>query len=314
MLPHPFAFLTLHAGCALVAQEPAAGAGKPPTRPENRVEQRSQSMREQIGTGRQVQSHVRVAVRLKNGNRLTGVVKDGRLVERVDGLRFVDAQARDAGAGIRIWYSGNGRNYVFVPFADFAEYEVLQRLTGKQLADIEQEMQLDEKRTAAAVAQQADAELATPVATENPGDGAVKPAMPAGEGAGKAKAAVPGGETDPKALLEQQRKWHALLAAYPPKDGWNKAKRDEIARRFVVVGAKPSENEQKFVDEFDEWEKACVHFDAVPKPAAAGGDAGATGKGKSKSKTRGAKAEAAPAAGEEGAADPAAGKSKRGKQ
>lgn len=274
------AFAVLSVCSALLAQDPAAPAPKPPA-PPDRVEQRSQAMREQIGTGRQVDSHVRVAVRLKNGNRLIGVVKDGRLVERVDGLRFVDAQARDAGAGIRLWYSGNGRNYVFVPFVDFAEYEVLQRLTAKQLADIEREMQQEEKK-APPVQGKTDAEVAATPPAEPAGDAADKPPSPAGEGV---PAAVPAAGDG--AAAAQQRKWYELLAAYPPKEGWSRHKRDEIARRFVVIGAKPSEHEQKFVDQFAEWEKACAHF-GIDAKVVEGGEA-ATGKA-GKHKARGAKA------------------------
>ena len=131
-----------------VAQVPAAPPGgvKPAVKESARVEKRAESMRESITKGRQVKAHVKVIVRLKNGNRLTGVVKDGRLVERVDGLRFVDAQARDQGAGIRLWYSGGTRSYIFVPFLSLKNYEVVQRLSQKQLEDIEGEMQMAERR------------------------------------------------------------------------------------------------------------------------------------------------------------------------
>ena len=280
MPKHTIAFVAVLAGSALLGQEPAAGAQKPP---DARVEQRSQAMREQIGAGRQVESHVRVAVRLKNGNRLSGVVKDGKLVERVDSLRFVEAQAGEAGAGIRLWYSGSGRNYVFVPFADFAEYEVLQRLTNKQLADLEREMQVEEKR-AVPVTQKSDAELAT----DGNGD---KPATPAGEGAvasAKAPAAGAGATASDKDKDKeaQQRRWYALLSAYPPKEGWNRAKRDEIARRFVVIGARPSATEQKFVDEFADWEKACEHFGVEAKPADTGAAGASNGKDKAKASSK----------------------------
>ena len=66
----------------------------------------------------------------------------------------------------------------------------------------------------------------------------------------------------------QQRKWFALVNTYSPDDGWNKARRDEISRRLVVVGSKPNELEQGFVDQFAEWEKACKHFGiGADKPA-----------------------------------------------
>lgn len=173
------------------AQEPPAPTVEP--RPKDRVSERADSMREQIGKGRQVRSHVRVAVRLKNGNKLIGVVKDGRFVERVDGLRFVDAQAQERGAGIRLWYSGGTRNYVFVPFANFQSYEVLQRLSQEQLTAMEQEMQMAEQRAAEREAARARAATGKPAeepapapTDEKAGDGTPAPTwkdMPPGVGA-----------------------------------------------------------------------------------------------------------------------------------
>lgn len=112
----------------------------------SRIEERAKRMRQEFGGGKKVKSHVRVQVRLNNGNRLRGVVKDGRLVERVTGLRFETAHAADRGAGIRIWYSGGTRNYVFVPFSELKNYTVLQRLTTEQLAELEAEMAMKEDR------------------------------------------------------------------------------------------------------------------------------------------------------------------------
>ena len=142
MIRLPSLLAVLAASAPLFAQVPTAD----PAPKRDRVEERSQDMRKQIDTGKHLMSHVRVAVRLKNGNRLQGVVKDGRLVERVDGLRFVDAQARDAGAGIRLWYSSGRRNYVFVPFTDLSEYEVEERLSQKQLDALEEELQMNETK------------------------------------------------------------------------------------------------------------------------------------------------------------------------
>lgn len=254
----------------LVAQTPAPQ--EPPKPDDARVEQRAQEMRDTIDAGRPVQSHVRVAVRLKNGNKLLGVVKDGRMVERVDGLRFVEAQAKERGAGVRLWYSSGARNYVFVPFADFAEYEILQRLSQKQLTEIENEMQMNERRAAERAAEQAAKAAGETVPPAAPGqetapvDAAQDPAGTPAAGATRPKGAA-GKEAAPtkeSKEQEQQRQWFALLQAYPPAAGWGKQKRDEIAKRFVVIGSKPSEAEQKFVDQYAEWEKACKHFGIDP--------------------------------------------------
>lgn len=232
-------------GCIALAQEPQTRR----ERPANQGEERAQSMRRQIGEGKAVQSHVKVLVRLKNGNRLVGVVKDGKLVERIDGLRFVEASAGDDGAGIRVWYTAGTRNFVFVPFADFAEYEIVQQLTNEQVLQIERELGMDRGKQAAK--------------PEAPGEGGGKPAeagggQPAGAATGKPAAAAD------KPSDEQQKLWFDLLQAYPPTTGWGLARRDEIKRRFVVVGSQPSETELRFVDQYDEWTKACAHFGVTP--------------------------------------------------
>ena len=253
------------------AQEPA------PTeqRDQGRLEERAKSMREQIDTGKQVKSHVRVSVRLKNGNKLTGVVKDGRFVERVDGLRFVDAQAQDRGAGIRLWYTSGIRNYVFVPFGDFAEYQVLQRLSKEQLEQQEgrrAEREAEAARAAAATkARDGKGAEGAPVADTPPAPGqeGVAGKSDADAKKGKATEAPSTEEPKPAVMSEEQKQWFSLLQTYPPAAGWGKARRDEISRRLAVVGAKPSEMEQKFVTQFAAWEEACTFFavDAEAPPA-----------------------------------------------
>jgi hypothetical protein len=312
-----FVVATLALGLSLASQSQGGGTTPPVPAPapaptpavelvkDQTIERRAALMRDQIENGRPIYSHVRVAVRLKNGNKLLGVVKDGKLVERVDGLRFVEANAQDRGAGIRLWYTGGTRNYVFVPFRDLSEYEVLQRLSDKQITQIETDMQMNERRAAeraAAAARAANGgvqggetppaeppaaqtppaptgESAPPVTNVDPG---VTPAMPATVDA-KGKVVAGKGE-DPvaakaKAQQDQQRVWFALVQDYAPAKGWGKAKRDEIARRKAVVGAMPSESELRFVEMYAEWLKACAHFgiDTAPKPATGEGEGAGEG-------------------------------------
>jgi len=231
---------------SVLAQEPTPSSPRR-ERATSQTEERAQSMRKQIGEGRAVQSHVKVLVRLKNGNRLVGVVKDGKLVERIDGLRFVEAAAGDAGAGIRIWYTAGTRNFVFVPFQDFAAYEIVQQLSNEQVQQIENELGMDRGKT----------EDAKPTGEANGG----KPTTPAGAPvAGEAK----GGDGKVTATDEQQKLWFDLLQAYPPTAGWGAERRDEIKNRFVVVGSQPTAAEKRFVDEYEQWSKACAHFGVAP--------------------------------------------------
>lgn len=295
--------------CGLAyAQVPAAppGGTKPAPKKADRVAKRAESMRDSITKGRQVKAHVKVLVRLQNGNRLRGVVKDGRLVERVDGLRFVDAQARDQGAGIRLWYSGGTRSYIFVPFKSLKNYEVVQRLSQKQLLEIESEMQMAErsaKERAAEVARRAKDDASATATAPAPGTlevnttapkqsdlnkvpgfanlpNAAKPpvaGLPVGDvaaaktGSPAAKqqgdTTAPAKVSDPGLELKEAKKelvWAQLLRSYPPKAGWNEAKKNEIARRRTVIGVVPSDFELDFVKKFDEWVQACEHNGVDP--------------------------------------------------
>jgi len=257
----------LMAASVVVAQNAGGGRGGGET--EDRIERRARKMRQDLVVGKELKSHVRVQVRLENGNRLKGVVKDGRLVERVNGLRFVDADANDVGAGIRLWYSGGTRNYVFIPFARLKQYQVLERLSAKELLAIETKMRMEETRRHEQLRQRAlERARAKAIAAKPAGES--KPEAEGGQDQGQGAGRGSKPAKDPKnaedAAREQYRVWHKLLQDYPPKDGWNAAKRDEIKRRFAVIGARPSEFEQRFVDSFVEWQKACEQFGAEPEP------------------------------------------------
>lgn len=308
------AFVVASVVCGLVAaQVPAAPPGgvkvvprktaKPIKSDVARVLERAKSMRRGITTGRPMKSHVKVRVRLQNGNRLAGVVKDGRLVERVDGLRFVDAQALDAGAGIRLWYSGGTRSYIFVPFVSLKNYEVVQRLSQQQLLAMENEMQMAEKRAsereARAMRRARGSAMGTVPAAAPETMPAAGPEGVAGRVAGLSNFAKPGQApvkltgnavgtatgtaavtTNPGAAktaparvgaadaeLDEAKKklaWSNLLRSYPPKDGWNEAKKNEIARRRAVIGVPPTKFELAFVKSFDQWMQACEHNGVDP--------------------------------------------------
>lgn len=259
---------------ALPAQAPAGKQEAPGSRQDRQaeVERLAEHMRRQVEEGRMIRSHVRVTVRLQNGNRLRGVVKDGRLVERVDGLRFVRAAEADAGAGIRLWYSDGGASYVFLPFEQIANYDVHERLTSEQLEAIE--------RDAIAKAQRAAEERAARLQQEQLARAGQEPQPPAGTvgeqgsapaGEAKETGKVTGaGNAPPPApgqLSEEQKRLFALLQEYPPKEGWTAAKAEEIKRRRAVLGVNPSEREWRFVQVLADWQRAVEVFGAAaPKP------------------------------------------------
>jgi [acyl-carrier-protein] S-malonyltransferase len=236
----PLGLVLLVLAPGLVAQAPAPAQSQSPA---TSVDRQVQEMRRQVTMGQLVRSHVRVTVRLKNGNKLKGVVKDGFLVERVDGLRFVAAEKDEAGAGIRLFYYNGTNNYVFLPFRDVKEYSVNQRLSSAELQLIESQLRRQQEQEAL----QREREQAAP-ATGDPGQPTEDPA-PSGPVTGQ----VP--END-GGLSPEQKELFALLREFPPLEGWNQVRRDEISRRMSVVGANPTPTEKKFIERFADWQRA----------------------------------------------------------
>jgi hypothetical protein len=259
----------LFSGLALVLSVASLAA----QRPGGNVDEKVQEMRRQVIEGRVIQSHVRVSVRLKNGNRIRGIVKNGFLVERVDGLRFVSAEKDEEGAGLRVYYWNGRNNFVFLPFDNVQSYKVGERLSAVQLAAIERESR---QRADASEKDREAAQRAQP--------------SPAGETAGtrsersrsKERTKEQGADADTPAADEpvsgepfkqtaEVQQLYKLVQDYPPASGWGVARRDEIKRRIAVVGAKPSPAELRFVAKFDEWQQACQMFGVdVPAPTDVG--------------------------------------------
>ncbi len=246
------------------------------------------SMREKVTDGKTFRSHVRVTVRLKNGNRVQGIVKDGFVVERIDGMRFVSAEANDEGAGVRIYTYNGKRNFVFLAFSDMAEYRINARLSSAELAAYERKVKQDEEQKRKALLKQlGEEDVAAEQKTETTEPVAEAPATETTKAAGKQPKQGAGTEGEQKqGVAEELQGMYALLQQYPPAQGWNAVRRDEIKRRFAVIGAKPSAAEQKFVDQFDAWKRACEVLGANAAPQGETAQQGETESGKKSKKSR----------------------------
>jgi hypothetical protein len=244
---------------------------------QQQVDQQVREMRKQVEEGKTFRSHVRVTVHLKNGNTIRGVVKDSLLVERIDGLRFVAAEENEAGAGMRIYYWNGSNSFVFVPYADMRrdaegkpDCKINGCLTPAQLRDIElANKKQDEDSGKAHAAQDQPAAQDTPPADDTSDPKAAD---------GKAKDPAGG-------LTKEQQDLFALVQEYPPQAGWCQDKRDEIARRLSVIGAKPSDSELRFVARFSDWLRACALFHLTPTPPAASAANGNTTNGNTAANT-----------------------------
>ncbi len=209
------------------------------------IEAKEKAMRE----GKVIRSNVRITVRLQNGSRLRGVVKNGRFIEKHDGLIFVPSERVSEGAGLRLWYFDQTNSYIFLPWATIAEHTIGEVLTDEDIAKMGLEM--DRKaRGARGVAVPAKGTGANEAEGSKDGEARggedVPPAPPGGVATTKPK--------KPESKLTPDQK--ALLAEFPPAAGWGLDKLKALELRKIQVNVWPNEQEKRFIDRFGDWNEA----------------------------------------------------------
>lgn len=232
------------------------------------LDDKARRMRLQLEDSSTIRTHVRVDLRLRNGNRLQGVVKDSHVVEQKGGaLRFSALMNKSPESTLQLWYSNRNNSFVILPFVDVFEYRINERLTTTQLQAIEQELtarqkELDLLKQQEAAKQAEAAQQRNTGETPNGGD-TVQPAPGAGT--------PPKGMTDDK---EQKPRDDAdlllLLQEFPPADGWGAERKADILRRKVTIGVAPTAQEKRFMSVFADWQAAVTKFVGTPKPPAEG--------------------------------------------
>lgn len=235
---------------ALPGQDPARPGTEspPPIHPEKqRVQDEILRKRDAIREGKVGHFNVRVRLRLHNGSRMLGIVKNGRFVEQEHGIDFVESDRRSPEAGVRLWYFDDSSSFVFLRWADIESHKVLAKLTNEEVRAIEvqvaeRDAQAAQTRRLAAEAK-AKAEAEAKAAAESTAGGTPTPAP--------APAVLP----TPAPLPD-------LLKEFPPEQGWSEARAAEIERRKIVVGAYPNEQEQRFLDVLPAWCKAHEEYAA----------------------------------------------------
>ena len=97
------------------------------------IRERTKEMRTEMRKGQIRHFNVYVTVRLKNGNRLKGVVKNGQFIELDNGLDFVSADRDDPRAGLRIWFTAGTNSFIFLTYGQIAHYEIGNTLSDQQV-------------------------------------------------------------------------------------------------------------------------------------------------------------------------------------
>lgn len=226
--------------------------------------------------------HDRVQIILKNGQKLGGVVKNRRFAERADGFNFSAADKADAGAGVRIWFSRPGQNYLFLPYKDIDSLKTVGRVSDLEVRELEQKLLEEAKAKRETEADERLAELQQKEkARESEREGEEKAAADAKK------------KEDEKAKKAAVEKAQHLLDRFPPDQGWNEDKKKAILAK-KANHLYPTDEENAFVKTYDDWVKAVAIVKAVdageepplPAPEEEGAQPDPAGKQNSK-KTKG---------------------------
>ncbi len=160
---------------------------------------------------------LRVRVTLKNGAILSGVAKQGRLVERPRPPGYESSSdTTDRSSGLRLWSYRGSAGYIFLPYRSILEVTELGPV-DRAPADDGSTSLLSRQRRAA------------PKAT-----------VDAGRGKGEAR---------PKSS-------DSLLREFPPDAGWSARRLGDIQRRRIVLEIPPTPRERRFVQIYEEWSAA----------------------------------------------------------
>ncbi|HHI80656.1 MAG TPA: hypothetical protein ENK02_11830 [Planctomycetes bacterium] len=192
---------------------------------------------------RTVKRNVKVRVRLRNGESLIGVVKEGRFVEKVRGLEFVPADIRTKGAGIRLWYYDNTDGYIFLPYTMIRTYKILKELTGVEIKAIRDRI-LERRRKASELAKKRLMELKRR-----------EQELLKNKNASKKLDKLAKNLKEEEKKRKEEERLLALIQEFPPDKGWGPKKIEEIRIRKVAIGAFPDAKSKRFVEVFEDWVK-----------------------------------------------------------
>ena len=193
--------------------------------------------------GNILRTHVKVRVNLRNGEKLTGVVRNGLFVEKPRGLEFVRAQMTQKGAGIRIWYYNDADGYIFLPYTMIGTYKVIKRLTEVEIAEIREQILQRERQAKAKGAERKKKLKDKQRELREQGSTTKKLAALAAKLKRNKKR-----EAEAKRLL-------ALVEEFPPKEGWGEEKINQINVRRLTIKVFPNEKERRFIEVFEDWKK-----------------------------------------------------------
>jgi hypothetical protein len=224
---------------------PAAAQSEKENETDAEVRRRIAEARRRVLVEQSVRANATVVVRMRNGEKIQGVVKNGRFVERATGLGFSESEREEEGAGIRMWYYDQTNSVMFLPYTMIADCQVLRRLTEVEVKELAQKYE-EEERLAKERAVEADRKRLADLAAKKQESGKDRELM---DKLGKLTVEQ---EAEAK-LQEAKERGVALLKEFPLEQGWSPERLRDIQIRKVTLGVFPSAQEKRFIEVFEEW-------------------------------------------------------------
>jgi len=236
--------LTIAICCLVAAAAPTQDKSEAA---KEKIRKKVEAMRKAMRDGKIRKLNVYVRVKLKNGNRLKGVVKNGRFVELHDGIDFVSAvNIDDKRAGMRIWYSVGTTSYVFLRYEQIEHYSIGTKLSDAQVKALEMKLAQELSDTQENYRRMQEARrqrIAAKIKLEEKGE------------VGKID--------DPDAPPDLKVAQLKLLQEFPPIEGWGAEKIARLKLRRITLGVYPNEKERRFEKIFESWKIAATAHEKI---------------------------------------------------
>jgi hypothetical protein len=208
-----------------------------------------------------VKGDQKVRVTLKNGGIFEGVTRQGIHFERLEDGFFRSVSETEAkwGDGIRVWYPGMARGFVYLRKGDILEIVPLDTIGEDQVAAMRTEVEESSRKAleaSATIQRLRDEMRANALARTSVSDAAAAAATPVLE------------------LPERSPGEYPLLDRFPPEEGWGVAKAERIDERKWTIGVFPSSDERAFLAVLDTWRDQLASWGAtavevLPEPSRA---------------------------------------------
>lgn len=239
-----------------------------------------------------IEGSVRVIVHLRNGSRVTGLVKNGQFVESAGERGFLQAEKLE-GNGIRVWYAENSNDgFIYLEWREILDIEIERLVTEEELVEMAEDA---DRKAKEAIDRARKLEDETRKYFES---------LQAKETDKKREEDLASAAGKVEDRVEEYYRAVDILKKFPPEEGWGEEKYRQIYLNWVrdddgAAGRGkgrivPSGLNKEFYDNYKFWAQALQWqkqglLDKLPpraeeaapaegttEPAAAGGSTGET--------------------------------------